>query len=1059
MLVSNSIFGFKLKLFAIIILLFVIPINAQIRQNSSLSIRLVEVSLEQALKSIEQKSDFTFSYIKEELPLKERVTLIAENEPIQQILDKLNKKYGLIFSQINNIIVVKSSAKLNKIKYDVGSLCGIVIDSSNNEVLMGANIILKGTSIGAATNFEGKYKICSIPVGNYKIKVSTVGYKSKEYQVSIKSNQTTILNSELLDDVIHSDEVVITSQALGQNAAIRQQINSVTPVNVVSSDRIKELPDANAAESIGRLPGISLIRSAGEASKVVIRGLEPKFNAITINNVRIPSTAYDDRSVDLSMISTDMLSSIEVYKAITPDMDAEAVGGVVNLKIKRAPSEQRLQLKLEPGYSQLKDDWGNYNFTSEYSNRFFMDKLGIMFLISYQKINRSSESFNAEYQITGLRDPVTGIVSTAGKDLGLKNIDEQRKRSTASLILDYSFGEKGTMWLTNFYSSTTRNPFSINKSYHGMGDKIYYTANDQDIEETGLLNSINGELHVLNSDMDWVLSRYNVLSNVNYSATMNFMQGSSFNNSLLDVNNLSTYIPASKDSLGMIFLSGSSYEPSQTYQTNYAANYNLKKEFKLREDISAFIKSGIKYLKSDRSNNQYRWAEDQYSISDAAHLIKLAESNWPVPLTKDNLGRILAINFISSPTASEKILDGEYNLFPLFDRNSLRQWTSSQKNNYNYDRTGLINDYNLTETVSAAYLMGQLKFNNSFTLMGGARYEYSNNHYQSVWTTAYEIYGRSGIVKDTTTAKKYGYWYPGIYLKYRPLDWLNILASANKTIARPDYSMIEPYTRYDQTNAVLYRGNPGLKESMTWNYNVTLSLYNCTYGLFSISGFYKDVRNLFYPKTSQIYQQEDIDALGIPGKEGGYLMYSFGNSSKANVRGIEIELQTHFNLLSNIPNILRGLVLSTNYSRIWSETYFPIGYNLIPIPIPGTRPPKFTFDYTEKYRKGPMPGQANQIANISLGYDIGGLLARLTLLYQGASLSSIGTIEENDFWNDAFWRWDFTIKFHLNKIINLTFNLVNITNQPDKAYFGSKNYISSIYHYGLNSNAGIELNF
>ena len=78
-----------------------------------------------------------------------------------------------------------------------------------------------------------------------------------------------------------------------------------------------------------------MIRSAGEASKVVIRGLEPKFNAITINNVRIPSTAYDDRSVDLSMISTDMLSGIEVYKAITPDMDAEAVGGVVNLKIKR----------------------------------------------------------------------------------------------------------------------------------------------------------------------------------------------------------------------------------------------------------------------------------------------------------------------------------------------------------------------------------------------------------------------------------------------------------------------------------------------------------------------------------------------------------------------------------------------------------------------------------------------------------------------------------------------------------------------------------------------------
>ena len=82
-----------------------------------------------------------------------------------------------------------------------------------------------------------------------------------------------------------------------------------------------------------------------------------------------------------------------------------------------------------------------------------------------------------------------------------------------------------------------------------------------------------------------------------------------------------------------------------------------------------------------------------------------------------------------------------------------------------------------------------------------------------------------------------------------------------------------------------------------------MSFYTLKFGLFSVSGFYKDVRDLFYPKTSQIYKQEDIVALGIPGKEGGYLMYSFGNSNKANVRGIEIELQTHFNLLNEYSRI------------------------------------------------------------------------------------------------------------------------------------------------------------
>ena len=130
--------------------------------------------------------------------------------------------------------------------------------------------------------------------------------------------------------------VTVSVQARGQMSAINQQLSSRSIVNVVSSDRIQELPDANAAESVARLPGVSIQREGGEGNKVVIRGLSPKYNAVTINGIRMASTDSDDRSTDLSMISQYMIEGIEVTKAATPDKDADVLGGTVDFRLKKA---------------------------------------------------------------------------------------------------------------------------------------------------------------------------------------------------------------------------------------------------------------------------------------------------------------------------------------------------------------------------------------------------------------------------------------------------------------------------------------------------------------------------------------------------------------------------------------------------------------------------------------------------------------------------------------------------------------------------------------------------
>ena len=121
--------------------------------------------------------------------------------------------------------------------------------------------------------------------------------------------------------------------------AINKQLNAKSIVNIVSSDRIQELPDANAAETVARVPGVTIKREGGEGNKVIIRGLSPKYNSITVEGTKLAATDTDDRSTDLSMISQYMLDGIEVTKAGTPDLDADVLGGTVDFKLKRATQE------------------------------------------------------------------------------------------------------------------------------------------------------------------------------------------------------------------------------------------------------------------------------------------------------------------------------------------------------------------------------------------------------------------------------------------------------------------------------------------------------------------------------------------------------------------------------------------------------------------------------------------------------------------------------------------------------------------------------------------------
>ena len=238
--------------------------------------------------------------------------------------------YILIFCVLFTTFHGKLSALEN------GKIKGLVLDRVTGNPLPYANVFLDGTSLGSSTDLKGNFLILDVPPGSYTIKIRYIGYKKLDQPIELVDGQYLERQFSLDPEALEGETVNVTVQAEGQKAAINQQLSSKSIVNVVSSARIQELPDANAAESIGRLPGVSITRVGGEGTKVVIRGVQPKYNVITVDGVRMASSDSDDRSADLSMISSNMLEGIEVFKTLTADQDADVIGGTVNFKMKEA---------------------------------------------------------------------------------------------------------------------------------------------------------------------------------------------------------------------------------------------------------------------------------------------------------------------------------------------------------------------------------------------------------------------------------------------------------------------------------------------------------------------------------------------------------------------------------------------------------------------------------------------------------------------------------------------------------------------------------------------------
>jgi TonB-dependent receptor len=1005
----------------------------------------------------------------------------------------MNKQLTIIIIFLALII---STPKL----FPQGSLSGKVIDSISTERLIGANIYITGTSLGSSSNIEGNYKITGIPAGKYTLKVSYVGYKAREYTIEIESGKAKYLNLVILPDVIEGQEIVVTGQFAGQVAAINQQLTSNTIINVISEQKIQELPDNNAAESIGRLPGIALVRSGGEASKVSLRGLDAKFSSVSIDGIRVASTDADDRGVDLSTISQGSLAGIELYKALTSDKDADAIAGSVNLVTKKAPVNRLLYLDSKGGYNKLDNSYNQYNFNLRYGERFFDDVLGVQVLGNLEKKIRSNESNALYYDQSSLITPTSK--DWLYSNFQLNYVNETRKRDGISLLLDISTPDSGTIKFNTIYNKTSRDVMTYGRNYPSFSTiSITYAARNAQQDINSFTTYLGGDNNFAGLSLNWGLSFAQSKSETPFDYQLDFQETSKTDTSGALISGMRP-LPASLHHGPLeqiISYAFNNYNQATLYDgyNRHAKNYskestlflNLSKSYNADELFSGEVKIGGRYKSNYKFRDSTEYIAPYYNIPvpgftrlpDGTIVAKSYNGTrfFNIPTS----GGRSPVTFFLNPGSVTRNVYNLYNLNPLIDKWALIQWHDLNVNGFsNSDGSGpeysenislSAGNYNLKERISAAYIMNTLNFGNQLTVVAGLRVESENNIYNSKYSpsTLSGFPSPTGDVRDTTSGHKETIWLPNLQCLYKPTDFLSIRLAAYRSISRPDFNK-RLATHISQAAGTFYPtnnltiGNPDLKDAKAYNYEINTSLYSNYIGLFSVSAYYKEIKDMYHTISGlELFYQDGpriLDSLGInignPFGSGDFNITYQSNSPKpTRIWGFEVEHQINFWFL---PSILSNFILSYNFSIIRSETYIPTTayqnyfLQIGPVKVPKVKP--VVVDNKQKLENSP-----DFLLNVSLGYDIAGFSARISLFHQSKSNSYFSYDGKSDQQINAFTRLDLALKQKINEYITVTFNLNNITNVEEGTSLINRVYgwtvLNTSQRYGMTGDLGVRV--
>ena len=925
------------------------------------------------------------------------------------------------------------------------SIKGTVVDSLSGNTLIGANVILEGTSLGMATDNEGRYNIPNVNPGQYIIKVSYIGYEPSSKEIDISGDGENEINFNLKFTTVEGKTVVVTAQARGQMDAINKQLKAKSIKNIVSSDRIQELPESNAAEAVARIPGVSIRREGGEGNKVVIRGLSPKYNKITVNGTNLASTDPNNRSTDISMISQYMLEGIEVTKAGTPDQDGDVLGGTVNFILKKAKPGLHGNVIAQGIYNGLDKEAGDYKYVATIGNRFLNNKLGVLAQLDLENRNRSSHDLGARYDNAPAN--LDSVNSLQLLNMYLTDINRLNDRSNNLFVFDYNIPQ-GNISYTALNSKIDKSQINYSDIYALTAEDRYYNTGQGENDITVISETWKYEQKLFNNLTLDAYTSFSLSKNDSINYRYEFEEQDAYTESVLkkSVENIQNY---TKNNTNSAYWLGANYRENKTIEKESSFGMNVEYDFNLFNKISGKIKAGYKSRDKKRDHDQNQelvtWVTNNSAL-DERRDSAIVHFDWLDEYADAGFQQINYQAFSDDSYDLDGFLGGKYNIGPAADLGRMRSLIDLFRSDaffYNagyheqrlhkYHKTNsLIFDYDGTENYNASYAMVDFNIGSKLNVIAGSRteeIETNYNSYKGIQST-FPDFSAAGSDTINTHKRTNTHSLPALFLKYDPFDWLSLRYASTKTLTRPSYADFIPFYNYQGNfGQVLYR-NKFLEPGVSTNKDYVISFNNDKIGLLSFSYFTKEIEGLIYSSGRRYIVEGTADSLyDLPHFTEKQIIadYTSNNPYPVDLNGFEIDYQTRFWYL---PGMLSGLVFNANYTRTFSEVKYPrteIKQEFVFVPSFQVITTNVDSFYVDR-----LIDQPNEIFNFSLGYDYKGFSGRLSMLYMSDVFTSTNFWPEMRETTDAYRRYDLSMKQKLPiDGLELYLNIANLNEAID----------------------------
>ncbi|MDI9862894.1 TonB-dependent receptor [Flectobacillus sp. DC10W] len=766
----------------------------------------------------------------------------------------------------------------------LGTIRGTIKDAVTKEDLVGATVIIEGQNKGAAADINGFFSLNRVPVGTYTLKVSFVGFNVKVIEkVQVLAEKVTEVNVLLQEEGSTLSEVKVVGQKLtNTEISVISEIKAAQQiVSGISSAQIGKTLDRNAAEVVKRVPGVTIF---GDRF-INIRGLNERYNSVMLNNTFTPSMETDVRSFSFDIIPSNQIDRILVFKSPAAELPGEFAGGVVKIFTKSIPEQNSITIDFGGGY---RDGTTGKNFFSPQHGSSYWTGFndGYSDLPKFFPANRQ-ELINANptrlQQIgQSLKNNWTPVQSTALPDLrftltGAFKIEKEKYRIGNITAINYS----NTRTLYNM----ARNDYGYSRIQStGEPDPIF------NFQDTQYSNAIRlgvmhnwavkfGENHTIEFK-----NLFNQMSNSQFVDRIGFDNGTDWNIRSFDQIYRGIYTGQ---------LVGKHQFNNKNTQVDWVVGYN--QSFRDQPDYKRFrynITNGQRNLLVPQGAAQTfnlgrtNIIMDENAITGGVNLVQKivlqkgakAEDNKELELKAGVYAESKERNFKARNLAYVQANSSLFNIGNLPIEEIFAPQNINSTNGVKIDEQTNPNDsYTANNHLYAAYISGNYSLTKKFNVIAGLRVE---NNAQKL--NSFDLVGAPLNYNNTQTTLL-----PSVNMTYNFSEKALLRLAYGKTINRPEFREVAPFSFYDFVNNRNISGNPQLKNANIHNVDFRYEYYPTPAEVLSIAAFYK-------------YFETPIEVVFASGSNPNL---SFDNAKSAYSAGIELEARKSLENISKSPFI------------------------------------------------------------------------------------------------------------------------------------------------------------